>query len=113
LGNDEFTLNKQEEKDPKSFSTFKERLHYLQVYDYPFPSLFSVNWFCKLTPFFFYSSRPKKVGFVLVDRGYMDGAFLHVGIFRKEKWYLLLLCCIHWIVCYFFLYRINCYFVLY
>jgi len=26
-------------------------------------------------------------GFALVDRVYMDGASLHVEIFKKEKWY--------------------------
>ena len=25
--------------------------------------------------------------FALVDRAYMDGAFSHVEIFKKEKWY--------------------------
>lgn len=32
--------------------------------------------------------EPKMIGFALVDLVYMDGAFLHVDTFKKEKWYV-------------------------
>ena len=28
------------------------------------------------------------IGFALVDLVYMDGGFLHVETFQKEKWYI-------------------------
>ncbi|RRT60958.1 hypothetical protein B296_00044578 [Ensete ventricosum] len=67
---------KQEEKNQRLFSTFRERLHYLQVICFLLDSV---------------SSQPKKVGSVLVNPEYMDGASLLVKTFKKEKWYYSLL----------------------
>ncbi|KAG6522268.1 hypothetical protein ZIOFF_019406 [Zingiber officinale] len=51
------------EKDPELFSSFRKRLYHLQV------------------------TLANIVEFVLADPGYMDGAYLLVGTFKKERWY--------------------------
>lgn len=75
--------------ESQTFSSFRERLYHLQV------NLFVLWWFIALVINFlivlwvhlYCSRKPKMNGCASVDLAYMDGAFLHEEIFKKEKWY--------------------------
>ncbi len=77
--------------EPKTFSSFRERLYHLQANFHPFCSviIYSLGW----VPDYFWAymfdcREPNLIGFALVDLVYMDGGFLHVETFKKEKWYV-------------------------
>ena len=75
-------------EEPKIFSSFRDRLYHLQVIPSHFRQLkaylFDISDILLISSD---SREQRTIGCALVDLAYMDGGFLHVETFKKEKWY--------------------------